>query len=543
MPPPLSETRAKLSASPPPPAPRRGGGAGWAIVIAAAVLAVAGGTWWWTHRAAPEAAGAGAPAAVPRGAGERADSGAGVSAGRGFGGGAGRVQPVSVAAVQQRDIALAVNAMGSVVAANTAVVRSKVAGELKAIYFTEGQTVRAGQVLAQIDPQAFEIALAQAQAQLARDQAQWRNAQVDQARYRDLVAKDAAPRQQMETQNALVQQLQATLKADQAAVDNARLLLGYTRVVAPISGLSGLKQADLGNVVSPSDANGLVSIAQMQPAAVVFALPELQLPRVREQLRAGRALPVQAWDRDQKTLLAEGKVASTDNAIDPATGTLKVKALFANADARLFPNQTVNVRLQLDTQSGVLAVPTAALQRGAQGSFVYVVGADATVALRRVSVGASDAGWAAVQGELQPGQQVVIDGADRLRDGAKVEVIVPARASAGDGRGARRGAAAASGASAAASSAAGAQAAPAAATAAASGAAAGLKPMSAPASASASVSTLALPPEPPAPPVSGARPRWMDRVPPEMVDRIKAMSDDERRAFFQQRRAQRGESN
>ena len=335
---------------------------------------------------------------------------------------AARTQPVTVAVVQQRDMPVTIDALGTITTANTAVVHAKVSGELKAIYFAEGQPVRAGQVLALIDPKPFEIALEQAQGQLARDQAQLRNAQLDLQRYRDLIAKDAAPRQQLDTQLALVQQLEGTLLADQAAVDNARLQLSYTRVAAPISGLAGLKQADLGNVVNPSDANGLLSIAQTQPAAVVFAVPAAFLPRIREQLEAGVPLRVEARDRDGKTLLAEGRVASNDNAIDAPTGTLRLKALFPNDDNRLFANQSVGVRLQLDTLPAALTVPAAAVQRGAPGTYVVAVNGDGTARLERVTVRATDGNLAAVQGRLHAGEPVVIDGADRLRDGARVEV-------------------------------------------------------------------------------------------------------------------------
>jgi multidrug efflux system membrane fusion protein len=338
---------------------------------------------------------------------------------------AARAQPVAVGTVQQRDMPVRVEAMGTIATANTAVVHAKVSGELKALYFAEGQPVRAGQVLALIDPRPYAIALQQAQGQLARDQAQLLNAQVDLQRYRDLIAKDAAPRQQLDTQLALVQQLQGTLLADQAAVDNARLQLSYTRVLAPIPGLAGLKQADLGNVVNPSDATGLVSIAQTQPAAVVFAVPDAVLPRVRAQLGAGVPLRVEAWDRDGQALLAEGRVASHDNAIDPGTGTIRLKALFPNADNRLFPNQPVHVRLQLDTLRATLAVPTAAVQHGTAGSFVYALNHDATVRSVTVAVAGSDGEQDAVQGELHAGDQVVVDGADRLRDGARVEVSAP----------------------------------------------------------------------------------------------------------------------
>lgn len=379
----------------------------WLVALVVLALLVAAGWWWAAHRPTGPAT----PAAATRGGGAR------------FGGP--RVQPVSVASVVRRDVPVAVTALGSIAAANTAVVRVKVSGQLLAIYYTEGQPVRAGQVLALIDPKPFEIALEQAQAALARDQAQLANARVDLARYQDLVAKEAAPEQQLATQDALVKQLGATVQSDQAALDNARLQLSYTKVVAPISGLAGLKQADLGNVVNPSDASGLLSVAQLQPAAVVFSVPETQLALIRRRMKAGDTLPVQAWDSTQKVLLAQGRVASTDNAIDPSTGTIKLKALFPNTDNALFPNQFVNVRLQLDTVHDTLAVPSAALQRGAPGTYVYAVAPDGTVALRVVKVTAADGDIAAVQGDLQAGERVVVDGADRLRDGAKVEIIVP----------------------------------------------------------------------------------------------------------------------
>jgi multidrug efflux system membrane fusion protein len=401
------------------------------VLIAVAIAAVVLAGWWWKGR---EASGADGPASA---------ASAASGAGRGGGSGGGRFgrtgpQPVSVASVQRRDLAVAMDAIGSIAAANTAVVRAKVSGELKALYFKEGQPVKAGQLLALIDPRPFEIARDQAQAALARDQAQLENARADLARYRDLVAKEAAPRQQLDTQQALVRQLEATLLSDQAALDNARLQLSYTRVTAPISGQAGLKQADLGNTVTPSDANGLLSIAQTQPAAVVFAVPDARLARIRQQLAAQQPLAVQAWDREHRNKLAEGRVDSTDNAIDATTGTIKVKALFDNKDGNLFSNQFVNVRLQLDTLKDVLVVPTAAVQRGAPGTFVYLV-ADGTVALRKVQLLATDGEATAVQGELKPGDQVVIDGADRLRDGGKAEVIQAPAAGASAAGGRERG--------------------------------------------------------------------------------------------------------
>lgn len=305
----------------------------------------------------------------------------------------------------------------------TAIVHVQVSGVLQGIHFKEGQQVKAGQLLAQIDPRSFQAALNQAEGALARDKAQLDGARVDLQRYRDLLAKDAIPRQQLDTQAALVAQLEGTVKLDQAAVDTARLQLSYTRVTAPIDGRVGLKQLDLGNVAQPTDANGIVSITQTRPIALVFAVPAIHVPLITKRLRANETIPVEAWDRGGKTQLAFGRVASVDNAIDPTTDTIKIKAVFPNADDALFPNQAVSVVLQLDTLTDALAVPQAAVLRGSQGFYVYAVKPDATVTVRVVKPGPVDGRWMAVEGALEPGDKVVIDGVDRLREGAKVEVI------------------------------------------------------------------------------------------------------------------------
>lgn len=333
------------------------------------------------------------------------------------------MQPVSVQAARRQDIHVTVNAIGSIAALNTAIVHVQVSGVLQRLEFKEGQQVKAGQLLAQLDPRAFQAALAQAEGALARDKAQLDGARVDLARYRDLMAKDAIPKQQLDSQVALAGQLEGTVMLDQAAVDTARLQLSYTRVAAPIAGRASLKQLDIGNVAQTTDANGVVIITQTRPIALVFSVPSANVPLLTARLRANQALPVEAWDSAGKTRLAAGQVATLDNAIDSTTDTIKVKALFANADDALFPNQAVSVRLQLDVLTGALAVPQAAVLRGAQGFFVYVVNADNTVSTRAVKPGAVDSGWMAVEGPLQPGEQVVIDGVDRLRDGTKVEVI------------------------------------------------------------------------------------------------------------------------
>ncbi len=408
--------------------------------IAVLVLLAAGGWWYWSSRGSASGAGPAGAASAPAGGASRAGGfGGGGPGGGGRFGGANRIQPVSVGTVRRQDVRVTVNAIGSIAAGNTVIVRAKVAGELKAIHFREGQPVKAGQLVAEIDPQPFRIALAQAQGTLARDQAQLANAKLDLARYKDLVAKDAAPKQQLDAQQSLVGQLEGTVLSDQAQVDNAKLQLSYTRVTAPISGLAGLKQVDVGNNVQTSDANGVLTIAQTHPVNVVFAVPDVQLPQILKQLKAGKPLPVEAWDRDQKTKLADGKLTSTDNAIDSTTGTIKLKAQFGNDKDELFPNQFVNVRLQVDNIADTLAVPSSAVLRGTQGTYVYLVNADKTVTVRRIRAGANDGDWVSIQSaELKAGDKVVTDGADRLREGAQVEVVVPVNPTGGGFGGRRR---------------------------------------------------------------------------------------------------------
>jgi len=366
-----------------------------------------------------------ADAASKPGSSKSAGSGKNLKGGKeGKGGGDGsRSTPVSVGEVRLMDIRYTVQAAGTLVALNTAVVRAKVDGELKALRFTEGQLVQAGQVLAEIDARSFEAQVNQAQGQFARDAALMKNAELDLQRYQDLLSKDAIARQQVETQAALVRQLQGTVQADQAQIDMAKLQLSYTRVTAPISGRLGLKQVELGSLVRSSDPNGLVNITQTQPMSVVFSVPEMHVPLIMRKLKAGQALPVEAWDRDQKIRLAQGRVSTTDNAIDVATSTLRLKATLDNRDGSLFPNQFANIRLQLDTLKNMVAVPAHAVQRGAAGTFVYVVQADNTVQVQTVQLEAVEGDWQAVKADLKAGQQVVTDGADRLRSGSVVEVV------------------------------------------------------------------------------------------------------------------------
>jgi multidrug efflux system membrane fusion protein len=342
---------------------------------------------------------------------------------------ANRPQPVATRDVVRQDIRELVTALGTLTAFNTSVVRSRVDGVLLRIRYTEGSTVKEGDLLAEIDPAPYEAALKNAQGQLQRDQALLKNAELDLQRYEDLWRKDSIAKQQLDTQSALVAQLRGTAQTDQALVDTAKLNLSYTKIKAPIGGRLGLRLVDTGNFIKASDANGLVTITQHQPIAVVFAVPDKYLRKIQAKLKSQQSLEVEAWDREQSNLLAKGKVQVMDNAVDVTTGTLKLKAVFPNVDETLFPNQFVNVRLQVDTLKDALAVPANAVQRGSIGTFVYAVNEDNTVSLKKIETGVSDGDYVAVTGELEAGQKLVTEGADRLREGAKVEQMAakPAR--------------------------------------------------------------------------------------------------------------------
>ena len=379
---------------------RQQGRVRWWFVSLVLLAAAAAGAWWWKQQA-PAAASAGAARAPGRFSG------------------AGAAQPVSVGVVQRQDLRVMVSAIGTMSARATAVVRAKASGELLSIKFKEGDEVKAGQLLAEIDPRSYQATLTQAQGNLQRDQAQLKNAQLDLQRYQDLLAKDSIAAQQVDTQKALVRQLEGTVAADQAQVDAAKLQLSYTRITAPISGRLGLRQADVGNVVGPSDAAGIVTITQVRPIDAVFSVPEAQLVAINQRLQSGASLPVELWDREQKQRLARGRLGAVDNAIDATTGTIKAKAAFANEEGALFPNQFVNVKLQVNLLKDVLTVPSTAVQN----NYVYLVRPDGTVTQRRIRVGVVDGDRVSVEGELQDGDQVVTDGIDRLREGAKVAVI------------------------------------------------------------------------------------------------------------------------
>ena len=329
---------------------------------------------------------------------------------------------VSASAVERVDLPVHYNALGTVTAFNTVVVRSRVDGELIKVLFEEGQRVKAGDLLAVIDPRSYRVALDEAEGTLQQNQAQLRNAEIDLQRYRDLFAGDSIARQTLDTQQALVNQYRGTLKANQASVDQAKLNLQFSQVRAPIGGRLGLRQVDVGNQISTGDTAGLVVITQVQPINVVFSLPEPQLPLIRQQLTSGKPLPVEAFDRNQQMALASGALASIDNQIDITTGTLKLKARFDNNDEALFPNQFVNVRLLAQTLPQVLVISANAVQRGSQGSFVYVLDGDNRVSMRTVTLGVTAEERLQVLSGLEAGERVVTEGVDRLRDGMQVKV-------------------------------------------------------------------------------------------------------------------------
>ena len=389
----------------------------WLVVLL--VVAIVAGIVAWTVLRAP----ANAPAAKGRG---------------GFDPNA-RPMPVVAAPARKGNIEVYVDGLGTVTPRNMVVVRARVDGQLMSVAFREGQTVKAGDLLAQIDPRPFEVQLTQANGQMARDQAQLKNAQVDLERYRTLLTQDSISKQQVDTQEALVRQFQGAVQSDQGAIDNARLQLTYSRITAPISGRVGLRQVDPGNIVHASDSNGLVTITQVQPITVVYPVPEDNVPRIVKRMQGGQDVAVDAFDRSGKNKLATGRLLTIDNQIDTTTGTVKVKAEFPNQDSALFPNQFVNVRMGVETKEGVTLVPSAAIQRGAPGTFVFLVKQDQSVGMTPVKLGAVQGENTEVQSGVQPGNLVVVDGADKLRDGSKVELVDPSARSAGQATPPRKG--------------------------------------------------------------------------------------------------------
>jgi multidrug efflux system membrane fusion protein len=373
------------------------------IAVVLVVIAAALALWFWFGR------GAGDP----------------TKAGGGKGDPNARTVPVVAAPARKGSIAVYIDALGTATPRNMVVVRARVDGQLLSVAFKEGQDVKAGDLLAQIDPRPFEVQLSQANGQMAHDQAQLKNAQLDLERYRTLLTQDSISRQQVDTQEALVRQYQGTIASDQGAIDSAKLQLIYARITAPISGRVGLRQVDPGNMVHASDSNGLVTIAQVRPMTVIYPVPEDNVPRIVKRSQSGEEVAVDAYDRGGRTKLATGRLLTFDNQIDTTTGTVKLKAEFPNQDGLLFPNQFVNVRMVVETRADATLVPTAAIQRGAPGTFVFLVRQDQTVSVTPVKVGTTEGETTEVQSGIEPGNLVVVDGADKLREGSKIELIDP----------------------------------------------------------------------------------------------------------------------
>jgi multidrug efflux system membrane fusion protein len=332
---------------------------------------------------------------------------------------------VTATTAQKGDIGLYLTGLGTVTPVHTVTVKTRVDGELIRVLYKEGQIVKKGQLLVEIDPRPYQAQLTQAEGQMTRDQALLNNARLDLNRYRVLSGQDSIAEQQYATQKSLVRQLEGTVKFDQGQIDNAKLQLIYSRITAPISGRIGLRPVDPGNIVHATDTTGLAVITQLEPITVIFTIPEDNLPAVLARLKAEAHLPVDAYNREQTKKIAAGSLLTLDNQVDPNSGTVRFRAQFPNQDHALFPNQFVNARLLLETRHGVTLVPTAAIQRSPQGTFVYVVKADQTVAVRQVRPGPSEGDVTAIDEGLEPGDQVVVEGTERLREGTKVELKAP----------------------------------------------------------------------------------------------------------------------
>jgi multidrug efflux system membrane fusion protein len=377
----------------------------WAWLLL--LVIVAGGFWYFRGRnsqADAAAAGAKAPGGAPS-----------------MGAPGSFVVPVVVATAAKGDLPVFLNGLGNVTAFNTVTVRSRVDGQIVKINFTEGQYVKEGDSLVEIDPRPYQVQLEQAQGQLAKDQAQLRDVQVDYERFKLLFQEGVIPKQQLDTQQAQVGTFEGAIKADNATIDNAKLLITYSHITAPISGRVGLRLVDMGNMVHATDTNGLLVITQLQPIATLFSLPQDQLPQVMARMKKGAPITVEAYDRDNTTKLATGKLLTIDNQIDTTTGTYKLKAVFDNTKNELFPNQFVNMHLLVDTKKNVVLVPTTAILRGPQGTYVFAVGADNKVKIHILTLAETNGNITGVTSGLNPGDVVVTDGQDKLQDGSKVE--------------------------------------------------------------------------------------------------------------------------
>jgi len=386
-----------------PPTPK--GRAGCFVII---LLLLAGGGWLWMHRPEPAAGG------PPGGKGMRGGTAA-----------------VTVGEVKREDFEEWISLAGTVTPLAVVVVRSRVDGQLDKVRFVEGQMAKAGDLLAEIDPRPFQVTLDQAKGQLARDEALLANANKDMDRYTELLKQDSIARQQVDTQKSLVRQYEAALISDRATVASAELQLSYTKITAPISGRVGLRQVDAGNMIRSTDANGLVIMTQMDPIGLIFAIPQERVDAVRKRLSGSEPVLVEAVDKEMNKLIARGKLLTTDNQIDLTSGTLKLKAQMPNADGLLFPNEFVISRLLVDIQPNATVAPATAIQRGSKGGYTYVLREDSTVELHNVVTGPTQGERVLILEGLKPGDKVITQGVDRLRDGAKVEVITPGKPPSG----------------------------------------------------------------------------------------------------------------
>jgi multidrug efflux system membrane fusion protein len=399
----MTPDNSKLSATAPlphPPPPQKKKSSGWIWLVLLCIAAAAAYFWYPKLSATAEAQ-------SPSKKGDKA--------------GAGKAVPVVAATSRKGDMPVYLTGLGSVTAFNTVTVRSRVDGEIVKIGFVEGQLVKKDDLLVEIDPRPFQVQLEQAEAQKARDVALLDNALIDQERYKVLFAQEAIPKQQLDTQLSTVAQYRATIKSDQSMIDNAKLQLVYSKITSPLGGRVGLRLVDQGNIIHATDTNGLVVITQLQPIAVIFNIAEDDLPAVRKKMEGG-VLRIDAYDRDLKKKLAQGQLLTIDNQIDQSTGTVRFKGQFENQDNSLFPNQFVNARLLVDIRHNAVIIPTAAIQRSPQSAFVYVVKPDNTAEVRNIVSSLTEGDEAAVDKGLEPGENVVIDGVDKLQQGTKVSV-------------------------------------------------------------------------------------------------------------------------
>ncbi|RQR41825.1 MULTISPECIES: MdtA/MuxA family multidrug efflux RND transporter periplasmic adaptor subunit [unclassified Burkholderia] len=406
------------------------------VIGTLAVVVIGGLLWWhpWNRTQADAQAAASAASGASAGGGHRGRGGPAAMANV--------PQPVSVATATQGEMPIVLSALGTVTPLASVTVKTQLSGYLQSVAFQEGQIVRKGDLLAQIDPRPYQVALENAEGTHARDSALLATARLDLKRYQTLLSQDSIASQTVDTQASLVKQYEGTVKTDQAAIDSAKLNLAYARITAPVSGRVGLRQVDPGNYVTPGDTNGIVVITQLQPMSVIFTTSEDNLPQIVKQVNAGRKLSVTAYNRNNTVPLETGSLATLDNQIDTSTGTVKLRATFDNKEGLLFPNQFVNARLLVDVMRDATIVPTAAVLTGSIGQFVYIVKPDNTVTVRKVTIGPVDGERTSIVSGVALGERVVTDGSDRLREGAKITIPAdkPKGASGAHGAGAASGA-------------------------------------------------------------------------------------------------------